>query len=342
MRIRSYIIFLFTLLSAGIIPLNAQNQLPQVCGGSIVRYGVGQGLPRSVFEWSVIGGTIINYYQDSIDVLWGSQSDTNAFIQVIEHSEFDCTSDPYSARIEIITPYVDLDDEINVCEGDTQMVEVSGNYLAYRWSDQTYGSSFAAHSPGIVWLEVMDQNNCVNRDSAMVYLRANPVVDLGEDQEVCLNEVYEIDAGEDGVSYLWSTGDISSKIRVLGGNREYSVEVINEFNCSTFDTINISDCTGLEELKKGIPTAITPYKKDNLNDKFILDDIKQKYPDIEVEIFDRWGRRIFKSDVGYTEAWDGYYEGEELPMDSYYYVITENGEKRFVGSVTIVRGGSEQ
>lgn len=57
-----------------------------------------------------------------------------------------------------------------------------------------------------------------------------------------------------------------------------------------------------------------------------------------VEIFDRWGRQVFKSEPGYPEPWDGRYNGDLLPTDSYYYIIdVKKGHKPYGASISIVR-----
>ncbi|MCK4701142.1 MAG: gliding motility-associated C-terminal domain-containing protein, partial [Bacteroidales bacterium] len=57
-----------------------------------------------------------------------------------------------------------------------------------------------------------------------------------------------------------------------------------------------------------------------------------------VEIYTRWGKLIFRSDNGYQDFWDGTFKGQELPMDSYHYIIDlGDGSTPIVGSITIVR-----
>jgi gliding motility-associated-like protein len=62
-----------------------------------------------------------------------------------------------------------------------------------------------------------------------------------------------------------------------------------------------------------------------------------------VDVFDRWGSKIFHSD-GYEsgQEWDGTFNGLPLPLAAYYYVIKFNfpGEEKnyyHSGTVTIVK-----
>ena len=58
-----------------------------------------------------------------------------------------------------------------------------------------------------------------------------------------------------------------------------------------------------------------------------------------VEIYDRWGTLVWKSDQGYPEPWDGRsLGGRKLPMDSYYYILDPgDGLEQFSGTITVVR-----
>jgi len=84
-----------------------------------------------------------------------------------------------------------------------------------------------------------------------------------------------------------------------------------------------------------IPTIITP-NNDGYNDTWIMPGIEM-YPDASVEVFDRWGKRVFFS-KGYATPWDGTFKGNALPMDSYHYVIRLRPEYEPIkGTITIVR-----
>jgi gliding motility-associated-like protein len=65
---------------------------------------------------------------------------------------------------------------------------------------------------------------------------------------------------------------------------------------------------------------------------------KELYPEMDVTIYNRWGQMIWKSAAGYPVPWDGRYNGADLPIDSYHYVINlHNGSRLLIGNVTIVR-----
>ena len=62
------------------------------------------------------------------------------------------------------------------------------------------------------------------------------------------------------------------------------------------------------------------------------------FPKAEIEIYNRWGTRLFYS-VGYSNAWDGSYKGEPLPVGVYFYIINLNdGESSPIkGTITLMK-----
>lgn len=85
-----------------------------------------------------------------------------------------------------------------------------------------------------------------------------------------------------------------------------------------------------------IPEAISP-NRDLINDVWNIENT-DLYPQIEITIYNRWGQALWKSDRGYPIPWDGRSRGEELPVDSYHYIIElNNGSRPIVGTITIIR-----
>ncbi len=88
-----------------------------------------------------------------------------------------------------------------------------------------------------------------------------------------------------------------------------------------------------------IYTAFSP-NGDNINDRWHIIN-SEKFPNMEVNIYDRSGQRVFSA-VNYSQEeqwWDGTFKGKDLPTSSYYYVIRLNdGEsKEYKGYVNIIR-----
>ncbi|MEL6142632.1 MAG: gliding motility-associated C-terminal domain-containing protein, partial [Bacteroidota bacterium] len=86
----------------------------------------------------------------------------------------------------------------------------------------------------------------------------------------------------------------------------------------------------------GAPNIFTP-NNDGFNDFFVvpcllnLDD----FPQSRVTIFNQWGDEVYRSETPYRGDWDGRYNGDDLPVGTYFYYIefgndraTESGHVR--------------
>jgi gliding motility-associated-like protein len=136
-------------------------------------------------------------------------------------------------------------------------------------------------------------------------------------------------------TYLWSTGETSAFITVTGPG-EYIVEAI-QGNCVLIDSLEVKGSISGGALY--VPNTFTP-GPDYLNDIFYAEG--EAILEFHMQIFDRWGERIFES-YKQSEGWDGTYKGKPVPLDTYVWIIDYasdcNGETtmRKSGTVTALR-----
>jgi len=140
-----------------------------------------------------------------------------------------------------------------------------------------------------------------------------------------------VSGGTPPYMYAWDDGSMGSVIYNLPKGT-YTVAVTDDNNCSVsenFDIMNINEFCFI------IPDIITP-NGDGKNDEWVIDGL-EIYPEVTVEIYDRWGKRVFYSE-GYDHNFKGEMDGKDLPMESYHYVIDlNNGTPVIIGNITIVR-----
>ena len=144
-------------------------------------------------------------------------------------------------------------------------------------------------------------------------------------------------SGADIVSYNWSpaTGlnstSISNPIATPKVTTTYTVEVTNRFGSKTSVSITV---TVREDFNITPSNLLTP-NGDGENDIWTIENLAS-YPVNKIVILDRSGRIVY-SKTGYTNDWNGQYNGAGLPEGTYYYVITLNngaGEKK--GFISII------
>lgn len=307
-----------------------------VCAGEEgIHYRV-QGTEGSTFEWRVEGGTIVSDWGDSISVDWGNSSGEYE-IWVQETSRYGCPALPVSGTVRVTGPEFDLGEDHDICEGESVEIEAPSGYDSYLWNDGSTGTSIITRTEGYRIVTVSNEYGCSLSDSVYISVHPLPVVDLGQDTSLCGNEELLLDAGPDGVYYNWSSGNRDRYLRVYEGQGAIWVQVTGEFDCSANDTIEIEACQAEERLK-GMPTAFTP-NGDGKNDVWRIPQL-EPFPAAVVEIYDRWGNLVYKSDPGYSTPWDGVASnGRTMPMDTYYFVIDlgDDKSKPIVGSVTIIK-----
>jgi len=110
----------------------------------------------------------------------------------------------------------------------------------------------------------------------------------------------------------------------------YNVMYLTNGVCpnSSTEIVMPIDCTTLSDIV--IPTAITP-GTDGINDTWEIQDLDLNYPDNSVRVYNRWGNLVFEHNSSVlnpysNNRWDGTYNGDDLPVASYYYIIEFNDE----------------
>jgi gliding motility-associated-like protein len=75
--------------------------------------------------------------------------------------------------------------------------------------------------------------------------------------------------------------------------------------------------------------------EDGVNDRFWVEYTgKDRF---SIQIFDRWGRKMFEEEANAANSWDGRTpEGGNAETGVYYYVLQIGGQ-RFTGNVTLLR-----
>ncbi len=69
-----------------------------------------------------------------------------------------------------------------------------------------------------------------------------------------------------------------------------------------------------------MPNAFSP-NGDGINDQFEIFGNKKAFKLLDIEVFDRWGEKVFQSsDIDFK--WDGTYKGAKMEPGNYIYQMT--------------------
>ena len=344
---KHHIKWIVTLILALILVGQSYSQvIDTVCPGDRGSvYGV-SGNPYSFFHWNVEGGQIVHDFGDTIVIDWGMNRGT-ARISVTEESMSGCYGDEVSAEVMITGgPEVDVGPDIEFCQGDSEYVfaYANGEIVSYLWNTGNTSREELAEESGILSVQVLDIFGCSAADSVNVVVNPLPSFTLGNDTTLCRSEGMYLFADNPDYNYLWTceqwdANKIGEYIVVYQSHydQEIVVEAVDENSCHATDTIVVYHCpNGLWD----IVNVFTP-NDDGVDDTWQIRGLGN-YPEAEIQVFDRWGRLVFKGEgfTGDETGWDGNdMNGNKLPMDSYHYIINFNNDKikPAVGSVTIIR-----
>ena len=111
----------------------------------------------------------------------------------------------------------------------------------------------------------------------------------------------------------------------------YTVVVTDQNGCSATAQID------MVFIDVEFPNFFTP-DGDGFNDTWAPINVDQ-FPNMFLKIYDRYGRSLYTF-KGNNDAWDGYYNLEELPSGDYWYIIKLNGaadDREFVGHFSLYR-----
>jgi len=324
-----------------------------VCAGSIQRYGV-TGPPGTVFDWMVNGGEVIAGDQtDTATIQWDWNAGTYK-IEVYATIDGNESCQGYSSTIETLRkPTVDLGPDKEICQGDSIILDAGTSYQpAYHfiWNNTAADSSqyFTVKQSEVVTLKVTDGFMCINSDSVKIIDNPLPIVDFGyKDTTLCEgDQAYRIVADNliqpnNGISdNVWYFNNAISTLPYydVSQTQQNKIDTLiavikNTSLCSNSDTLFILPCK-INEVE--IPNSFTP-NDDHINDSWVIP-TTQLYPHAVLEIFDRWGRLVYRTEHVWEEPWDGKSKGKQMPMDSYYYVLDYTGRGTTkTGTVNLIR-----
>ncbi|MBE0636995.1 MAG: T9SS type A sorting domain-containing protein, partial [Bacteroidales bacterium] len=157
-------------------------------------------------------------------------------------------------------PLIEITGDLEFCEGEeTTLTATEG--VSYLWSTGEITQSITVSVSGDYSVTVTDENGCEGFTEVTVIVHPLPLVEITGDLEFCEGEETTLTATE-GVSYLWSTGEITQSITVSVSG-DYSVTVTDENGCEGFAEVTvivlpapIPECPGLLEIYVNDPLLL--------------------------------------------------------------------------------------
>jgi len=340
-----------------------QAQLPNECAGNKVRYGVASPVSGSIYQWKINGtGTILNNYNDSVDIQWGNDPDY-VVLSIYEQTALGCIGEVTKSLIHIIgSNNYSIGVDKDACQNDTFSFEINptSGLASMKWNNDNSLSGtdylgIAKAKTDTITFEGITNSGCKVYDTALLKGHPLPVFTISDDGKVfkdtmmCGDQVLNLVAASNNVliDYTWTTSE-KNNIPESGSNFRHDaisptyplgtvkvfVTAINEFGCTSKDSVGLIRC--IPPSLKNIPNAFSP-NGDNVNETWVIKEL-EFYPEATVDVYDRWGRIVYHAENGYNKPWDGKANGSPLPMDNYFYIIRlDSKSKPIVGNIMIIK-----
>jgi gliding motility-associated-like protein len=338
-----------------VVPVITHNQIDKeqtICSGTAPESLTGQqpkgGSGTYTYRWemSAAGGafTPAPGINDQAGYLPPVLTQTTVFRRVVFSAPCQqATSNSIRIQVNPIPPVPVVTDVIT-CKGSTVFLTAGGSAPDYAWYDAAAGGQLLftgktfetpyIQQPATFYVESL-AGGCrsarvpVRVDVYKNVAEAGPGVTISKGQSVMLRAT-------GGVSYSWSPAAGLSNASIQNPyvkpteTTTYTVTVKTTDGCTSSDEVTVTVIPRIV-----VANGITP-NGDGANDTWVIRNMEY-YPEAQVEIFNRWGNKVFSS-TGYARPWDGTLNGQPLPVAAYYYVIKLNKEEPPVsGSITLVK-----
>ena len=133
-------------------------------------------------------------------------------------------------------PSIDLGPDMELCEGETLLLDATTPNASYEWQDQSTSSGYLVTEPG-TYTVLVEVAGCTNEDEILIsYIYPEPV-DLGPDATLCAGETLFLDVFTTGATYVWQDNSTTSGYNVVAPGI-YSVTVTTG-DCSANDEIEV-------------------------------------------------------------------------------------------------------
>ncbi len=181
--------------------------------------------------------------------------------------------------------------------------------------------------------------NIDTTNTVIITVLAQNIISAGNDTTITQGQTLTLNGSGIGISIIWSPASTLSNSNILNPiaspqtTTVYTLTITDIDGCVVTDnviiTVNQPNYNGM------ISNLFTP-NGDGINDFWYLQDILN-FPENEVFVYNIYGNQVYTK-KGYTNDWNGTYNGSELPDGTYFYVVKfENFDKIIKGSLDILR-----
>ena len=232
-------------------------------------------------------------------------------------------------------------DTTALCPGDTLALSNSADNTGYPgintqvWSTGFNGTPLVVTAPGVYWLELTNATGCKNRDSVYVRALSPPTVAIDSVFYICgAQEVALFGAVSDPLAaLLWQPNGVTTDTLKVNTGGTYTLIATNDCGSDSASTQVIQIPTVNVD---NMPNSFTP-NGDGVNDSYDLDGLFYNVQSFHVQIFNRWGARVYKSDDPQIN-WSAKNMSDGVYFMSIVYTDCNNELKELARTITVFGG----
>ncbi|MBY0487990.1 MAG: T9SS type B sorting domain-containing protein, partial [Flavobacteriaceae bacterium] len=227
-------------------------------------------------------------------------------------------------------PIITIPNKVSLCKNHNVVLNAGLGFSSYLWSTGATSSSISVTQAGNYSVTVTQ-----NHGSVICSTTKNITVSLSNAATITQIETHD-----------WTNNQNIITVNTSGlGNYEYSLDGIHYQDSNTFTglfsgiyTVFVRDKNECGIVSEDVfllmyPPFFTP-NDDGYNDTWSIY-FSQFEPGLKVEIIDRYGK-LLKA-FGNTGAWNGTYNGNLMPSDDYWFVVTRANGKTHKGHFAMKR-----
>jgi gliding motility-associated-like protein len=215
------------------IPTILINETPSICVGQSTILTTTASVSGGTYSWQPNGETTNQITVSPI-------ATTNYSVSYTLNG---CTSTPVVTTVTV-NPNIPVEagPNISICQGEQVILTASGT-PNNTWSGGVIdGASVSPNQTTVYYVTGTSANGCITTDSVTITVNANPIINGGNPQTVCIGQQVNLTgtgAGFGG-NYAWDNGVIDGQSFVVNGTITYTVTGTDANGCTGTATVLIT------------------------------------------------------------------------------------------------------
>jgi len=215
------------------IPTILINEAPSICVGQSTTLTTATSVTGGTYSWQPNGETT-----NQITV-----SPAATINYSVSYTLNGCTSTPAVTTVTV-NPNIPVEagPNVSICQGEQVILTASGT-PNNTWSGGVIdGTSISPNQTTVYYVTGTSVNGCITTDSVTITVNANPIINAGNPQTVCIGQQVNLTGSGAGVggNYTWDNGVIDGQSFAANGTITYTVTGTDANGCSGTATVLIT------------------------------------------------------------------------------------------------------